>query len=311
MPAGLVGQEGATLGLRYRKARRLHHPFHLHYRHSNSSYYGSGFACFLAPVGFRIPPNSVGAFLGLVFLAGMIISFSTLWGWKLKRRETTETINLLAFDKELDRGAPGPRRGYLMELGMTAALKKMKRDSKQGKKEYITEVKIISQLRHRNLVQLIGWCHDGVEFLLVYEFMPNGNLDSHLFGNKSLLTWAARNIKSSNVMVDSNFNVKLGDFGLAPLMDHHALGPQTTRLVGTSSHLAPEYISTGRATKESGVYSFGVVCLEIATGRKSAEMGLVELVWNLYGEEGLIVGVDERLEMNFDKREGERLMSSP
>ncbi|KAE8675656.1 hypothetical protein F3Y22_tig00111650pilonHSYRG00257 [Hibiscus syriacus] len=147
-----------------------------------------------------------------------------------------------------------------------------------GKKEYVTEVKVIIQLRHRNLVQPIGWCHDRNEFILVYEFMPNGSLDSHLFRDKDPLTWsvryrislglasailylhedweqrvAHRDIKSSNVMLASSFNVKLGDFGLAKLMDHK-LGPKTTGLAGTLGYLAPEYISTDRASKESDVY---------------------------------------------------------
>lgn len=116
--------------------------------------------------------------------------------------------------------------------------------SKQGKKEYISEVRIISRLRHRNLVHLIGWCHEQRQLILVYEFMPNGSLDSHLFGGKVMLTWNVRHkialglasavlylheeweqcivhrdIKSSNVVLDSNFNAKLGDFGLARLVD--------------------------------------------------------------------------------------------
>ncbi|KAL3525527.1 hypothetical protein ACH5RR_013899 [Cinchona calisaya] len=101
-------------------------------------------------------------------------------------------------------------------------------------------------------------------------------------------------------MLDSSFNVKLGDFGLARLMDHE-LGPQTTGLAGTFGYLAPEHVSTGRASKESDVYSFGVVALEIATGRKSAdrmptdkkpETGLVEWVWDLYGLGELSSAVD-------------------
>ncbi|PON97086.1 Serine/threonine protein kinase [Trema orientale] len=220
------------------------------------------------------------------------------------------------------------------------AVKKISRGSRQGKKEYITEVKIISQLRHKNLVQLIGWCHDRNEFLLVYEFMPNGSLDAHLFGKRNPLTWALRykislglasallylheewercvvhrDIKSSNVMLDSNFKVKLGDFGLARLMDHE-LGPQTTGLVGTLGYLAPEYISTGRASKESDVYSFGVVALEIATGRKAVnpiekdvDVGnLVEWVWNLYGKRNLISAVDEKMGMDYDQNQVECLM---
>jgi serine/threonine protein kinase len=187
-------------------------------------------------------------------------------------------------------------------------------------------------------VQLIGWCHDKGEFLLVYEFMPNGSLDSHLFGMESPLSWVVRykishglasallylheeweqcvvhrDIKSSNVMLDSSFNVKLGDFGLARLMDHE-LGPQTTRLVGTFGYMAPEYISTGWASKESDVYSFGVVALEIATGRSvnlmgpNSNMGLVEWIWNLYGRGDLLLAVDGKLQTNFDEKQVECLM---
>ncbi|CAL2267295.1 unnamed protein product [Prunus armeniaca] len=100
-----------------------------------------------------------------------------------------------------------------------------------------------------------------------------------------------RDVKSSNnVMLDSSFNVKLGDFGLARLIDHE-LGPQTIGLVETVGYLAPEYIITGRASKVLDVYSFGVVALEIATGKKAtdfigkdSDLGLVEWVWDLYGQ---------------------------
>lgn len=147
-------------------------------------------------------------------------------------------------------------------------------------------------LSHRNLVKQIGWCHDKGEFLLAYEFMPNRSLDYHMFGKLNPLVWPIsykialglasallylheeweqcvihRDVKSSNVMLDSSFNVKLCDFGLARLMDHE-LGPQKTGLAGTLGYLAPEHVITGQASKESDVYSFGVVVLVIATGRK-------------------------------------------
>ncbi|KAB1200350.1 L-type lectin-domain containing receptor kinase IX.1 [Morella rubra] len=200
------------------------------------------------------------------------------------------------FSKERKLGEGGfgeVYRGYLSALDVEIAVKKFSRGSRQGIREFVTEVKIIGQLRHRNLVQLIGWCHDKGEFLLVYEFMPNGSLDFHLFGEKSLLSWALRynialglasgllylheeweqcvvhrDIKSSNIMLDSSFKVKLGDFGLAKLMDHE-LSPGTSGLAGTFGYLAPECAVTGRYSKESDVFSFGVVVLEIVTGRKA------------------------------------------
>ncbi|PIN02264.1 Serine/threonine protein kinase [Handroanthus impetiginosus] len=278
---------------------------------------------------------------GCVLIAAAGVAFVVLRKYRERtfNKNNPEAANLTSINDDLERGA-GPRRfsyqdlalatnnfsderklgeggfggvykGYLIDLDIPIAVKKISRGSKQGKKQYVTEVKIISMLRHRNLVQLIGWCHDQGEFLLVYEFMPNGSLDYHLFGRRNPLSWTVRfkialglasallylheeweqcvvhrDIKSSNVMLDSSFNVKLGDFGLARLMDHE-LGPQTTGLAGTLGYLAPEYVTTGRASKESDVYSFGVVALEIATGRKSAdkrfEKGLVAWVWDFYG----------------------------
>ncbi|KAK9933933.1 hypothetical protein M0R45_021102 [Rubus argutus] len=205
-------------------------------------------------------------------------------------------------------------------------------------KEYAAEVRIISRLRHRNLVQLIGWCHEK-KLLLVYEFMTNGSLDSHLFKQKSLLSWEVRykialglasgllylhqeweqcvlhrDIKSSNVMLDSNFDAKLGDFGLARLVDH-GKPSQTTIVAGTRGYMALEYVTTGKASKESDVYSFGVVALEIACGRKPIDVSLeanqiemVEWVWELYGRGKVNEAADPKLCGRFDEQQMECLM---
>ncbi|GAA0166444.1 hypothetical protein LIER_21597 [Lithospermum erythrorhizon] len=169
--------------------------------------------------------------------------------------------------------------------------------------------------------------------------MPNGSLDAHLFGKKNPLGWSSRykiarglassilylheeweqcvihrDIKPSNIMLDSNFNAKLGDFGLARLMDHE-LGLQTTGLAGTLGYLAPECISTGKSSKESDVYSFGVVTLQIATGKKQGDLpdtnshtGLIEWVWDLYGNGELLSAADGKLNMEFEPKEVECLM---
>ncbi|XP_059647955.1 L-type lectin-domain containing receptor kinase IX.1-like [Cornus florida] len=246
------------------------------------------------------------------------------------------------FDEEVklgEGGFGGVYRGFLRETASYVAVKRVSRSSKQGLKEYASEVKIISRLRHKNLVQLIGWCHEKNELLLVYEFMPNGSLDSHLFKGKSLLTWAMRykifhglasallylheeweqcvlhrDIKSSNIMLDSNFNAKVGDFGLARLVDHEK-GSQTTLLAGTMGYMAPECVLTGKSSKESDVYSLGIVALEIACGRKpinlrapETQSRLVEWVWDLYGTGELLEAVDPKLCADFDEQEIKCLM---
>ncbi|KAL5562750.1 hypothetical protein UlMin_032497 [Ulmus minor] len=223
------------------------------------------------------------------------------------------TNNFAGSEKLGEGGFGGVYKGYLSDLNLTVAVKRVSKQSKQGRKEYVSEVKIISRIKHRNLVQLIGWCHEKGEFLLIYEFMPNGSLDFHLF-RESEKCVLHRDIKSSNIMLDSNFNAKLGDFGLARLIDE-AAGQRTTAPAGTLGYMAPEYVSTGKASKASDVFSFGVVALEIACGRKSIEAkfdearaSLVSWVWDCYGNERLLDVVDERLCMEFKAKEMESLL---
>ncbi|KAM1416116.1 hypothetical protein ACFX2I_007693 [Malus domestica] len=255
------------------------------------------------------------------------------------RTLAASTSNFDEREKLGEGGFGGVYRGFIKDLNTYVAVKRISSKSRQGMKEYAAEVRIISRLRHRNLVQLIGWCHEKRELLLVYEFMSNGSLDSHLFKGKSLLAWEARNkivqglasgllylheeweqcvlhrdIKSSNIMLDSNFNAKLGDFGLARLVDHGKQS-QTTILGGTLGYMAPECLTTGKASKETDVYSFGVVALEIACGRKPidpmlgrSKMNMVKWVWELYGEGKVIEAADPKLCGEFDEKQMECLL---
>ncbi|XP_062204676.1 L-type lectin-domain containing receptor kinase IX.1-like [Phragmites australis] len=232
--------------------------------------------------------------------------------------------------------------GYLKDMNLHVAIKKVSKSSKQGRKEYVSEVKIISRLRHRNLVQLIGWCHGGGELLLVYELMPKGSLDTHIHNHNNILSWPLRHdivlgigsallylhqdweqcvlhrdIKPSNVMLDASFNAKLGDFGLARLVDHGRRS-HTTVLAGTMGYMDPECMITGSASTESDVYSFGVVVLEIVSGRRpivivhereeSTTVHLVQWVWEFYGRGRILDAADVRLNSEFDSKEMERVM---
>ncbi|GLT42187.1 hypothetical protein SLA2020_162030 [Shorea laevis] len=248
------------------------------------------------------------------------------------------TKNFIDEEKLGEGGFGAVYKGFMRDSNTNVAVKRLSSRSEQGIKEYASEVKIISQLRHKNLVKLIGWCHEK-ELLLAYEFMPGGSLDSHLFNGRSLLPWEIRykivhglasvlfylheegdfcvlhrDIKASNIMLDSAFNAKLGDFGLARLVDHEK-GSQTTILAGTRGYIAPECHRTGKASKESDVYSFGIVALEIACGRKSIgrrydedQASLVDWVWKAHGDQMLLVVVDKKLSTNFNVKEMECLL---
>lgn len=173
------------------------------------------------------------------------------------------------------------------------AIKQLKVGSGQGEREFQAEVGIISRVHHSHLVSLLGHCISGTRRLLVYEYVPNQTLEFHLHGKgKSTINWAARmkvalgsakglaylhedchpkiihrDIKSSNILLDENFEAKVADFGLARFYsdtDTHV----STRVMGTFGYLAPEYALTGKLTDKSDVFSFGVVLLEIITGRR-------------------------------------------
>ncbi|KAJ9554448.1 hypothetical protein OSB04_018493 [Centaurea solstitialis] len=180
--------------------------------------------------------------------------------------------------------------------GIVIAVKKLKPEGFQGHKEWLTEVKYLGQLRHPNLVKLIGYCSEGDSRLLVYEFMPKGSLENHLFRRgPQPLPWATRlkvaigaarglaflhdakeqviyrDFKASNILLDADFNAKLSDFGLAKAGPTGDKTHVSTQVMGTQGYAAPEYIATGRLTAKSDVYSFGVVLLELLSGRRALD----------------------------------------
>ncbi|WOL01978.1 protein kinase APK1A, chloroplastic [Canna indica] len=182
--------------------------------------------------------------------------------------------------------------------GMVIAVKKLNQDGYQGHREWLTEVNYLGQLSHPNLVKLIGYCVEDEQRLLVYEFMQRGSLENHLFRRSSSvqpLSWNIRmkialgaakglaflhsdeakviyrDFKASNVLLDSNYNAKLSDFGLAKDGPTGDKSHVSTRVMGTHGYAAPEYLATGHLTTKSDVYSFGVVLLEMLSGRRSLD----------------------------------------
>jgi serine/threonine protein kinase len=182
--------------------------------------------------------------------------------------------------------------------GIVIAVKRLNQEGFQGHKEWLAEINYLGQLRHPNLVKLIGYCLEDDQRLLVYEFMPKGSMENHLFRRGQYfqpLSWSLRmkvalgaarglaflhnadtqviyrDFKTSNILLDSKFNAKLSDFGLArdgPTGDKSHV---STRVMGTYGYAAPEYLSTGHLTAKSDVYSFGVVLLEILSGKKAID----------------------------------------
>ncbi|CAH9139594.1 unnamed protein product [Cuscuta epithymum] len=188
-------------------------------------------------------------------------------------------------------------KGHIRRTNQIVAVKQLDRNGIHGNREFLAELLTLSLVHHPNLVNLIGYCADGNQRLLVYEFMHNGSLQDHLFDlspNKNPLDWYTRmqiakgaaqgleylhdtvnppiiycDFKTSNVLLDKSFNSKLSGFGLAKLSPNEEQDHVFTRIMGTYGYCAPEYANVGgRLTTKSDVYSFGVVLLEIISGRR-------------------------------------------
>lgn len=250
-------------------------------------------------------------------------------------QELALATNGFADSRRLGQGGSGlVYRGILTDPGRMVAVKRVFAGSEHPESLFTNEVRIISRLIHRNLVQFIGWCHEQGEFILVYEYMPNGSLDAHLFGSgRNLLPWnfrynialglasalhylhegvdqcvLHRDVKPGNILLDMDFTARLGDFGIAKLLDTQ-LVTTTTCPVGTPGYVAPEYENDGKASQSTDMFSFGVVALEIASGKRNGNSaGLVKEVWRLYREGDILDAADDRLEMKFDVKEMTCLM---
>ncbi|KAH7280009.1 hypothetical protein KP509_37G047900 [Ceratopteris richardii] len=205
------------------------------------------------------------------------------------------------FSEECLIGEGGFGRVYKGQIanGQSVAIKQLNKDGLQGNREFIVEVLMLSLLHHDNLVNLLGYCSEGDQRLLVYEYMPLGSLEDHLHDlpyGREPLDWPTRlkiaagaargleylhvtanppviyrDLKASNILLGNDFHPKLSDFGLAKLGPVGDKSHVSTRVMGTYGYCAPEYAMTGQLTIKSDVYSFGVVLLELITGRKAID----------------------------------------
>ncbi|KAF8409463.1 hypothetical protein HHK36_005539 [Tetracentron sinense] len=233
------------------------------------------------------------------------------------------------FTTAIGQGAFGPVYKAQMLTGEIVAVKVLATNSKQGEKEFQTEVLLLGRLHHRNLVNLVGFCAEKSQHMLVYVYMSNGSLASHLYSEKyEPLSWdlrvyialdvargleylhdgavppvVHRDIKSSNILLDQSMRARVADFGLSR---EEMVNPHASNVRGTFGYLDPEYISSRAFTKKSDVYSFGVLLFELIAGR-NPQQGLMEYVelaaMNTEGRVGWEEIVDSRLDGRFDVQE--------
>ncbi|WOH15106.1 hypothetical protein DCAR_0934643 [Daucus carota subsp. sativus] len=233
-------------------------------------------------------------------------------------------------DSKIGEGGYGDVYKGILKNGDVVAVKKLSVGTSKAKEDFESEVKLIININHRNIIRLLGWSRRGSELLLVFEYMANGSLDTFLYGVKrGILSWKRRvdiilgiarglvylheqfhkciihrDIKSSNILLDDEYQPKIADFGLARLIRDDQ-SHVSTRFAGTLGYTAPEYAIHGHLSEKVDTYAFGVVVLEIVSGRrctnlniKSDNGSLLEHTWNLYSDDMHSDLVDENLDPN-------------
>ncbi|TYK26352.1 G-type lectin S-receptor-like serine/threonine-protein kinase [Cucumis melo var. makuwa] len=248
--------------------------------------------------------------------------------------------NDFSLSNKIGEGGFGPVYKGMLPCGQEIAVKRQAEGSSQGQTELRNEVLLISKLQHRNLVKLLGFCIHQQETLLVYEYMPNKSLDYFLFDNKkrSLLKWKKRldiiigiargllylhrdsrliiihrDLKVSNILLDNDMNPKISDFGMARMFGEDQTMTRTKRVVGTYGYMSPEYVIDGYFSMKSDIFSFGVILLEIVSGRKNRgffhpdhQLNLLGHAWKLWDEGNGLELMDETLKDQFQKCEAIR-----
>ncbi|EOA20116.1 hypothetical protein CARUB_v10000395mg [Capsella rubella] len=292
------------------------------------------------------PPDgkkiSTGVIVAIVFSVVIFVALLVLGLIALKRRQSYKALNLetndditsphsLQFDfktleaatdkfsvnNKVGQGGFGEVYKGTLPNGTEVAVKRLSKNSGQGSQEFKNEVVLVAKLQHRNLVRLLGFCLEGDEQILVYEFVPNKSLDYFLFDptKQPLLDWSRRyhiiggiargilylhqdsrlkiihrDLKASNILLDDDMNPKIADFGMARIFGIEQTGANTSKIAGTFGYMAPEYVMHGQFSMKSDVYSFGVLVLEIISGKMNSSFhqtdgsagNLVTHAWRLW-----------------------------
>lgn len=251
------------------------------------------------------------------------------WGHWYTLRELEAAANGFGDENVIGVGGYGIVYLGVLEDNTQIAIKNLLNNRGQAEKEFKVEVEAIGRVRHKNLVRLLGYCAEGAYRMLVYEYVDNGNLEQWLHGDvgsSSPLTWEIRmniilgtakgltylheglepkvvhrDIKSSNILLDKQWNPKVSDFGLAKLLGSER-SYVTTRVMGTFGYVAPEYASTGMLNERSDVYSFGILIMEIISGRipvdysrPPGEVNLVEWLKTMVGNRNSEAVLDPKM----------------
>ncbi|PON53022.1 Serine/threonine protein kinase, partial [Parasponia andersonii] len=233
------------------------------------------------------------------------------------------TTNNFSPSNMIGAGGFGPVYKGNLSTGQEIAVKRLSKNSGQGPQEFKNEIQLIAKLQHRNLVTLLGCCIQGEERMLIYEYMPNKSLDHFIFDHSkrgTILPWKKtfdivkgiargllylhrdsklhiihRDLKASNILLDNNLNPKISDFGLARMFEDDEKEGRTRRVVGTYGYMSPEYAIDGKFSMKSDVFSFGVLLLEIVSGKKNRRFHHPDHHHNLLGHAWLLWKEDRAL----------------